>query len=78
MALLVACSRDIAPLQLADAWATALTVLGAERAMEVAQAQGLAVYFIRRVNGKFVHSHTPLFSAYLSQQPSQGAPNTED
>jgi thiamine biosynthesis lipoprotein len=63
---------------IADAWTTALMVLGAERGMAVAQAQGLAVYFIRRVNGKFVHSHTPLFSAYLSQQPSQGAPNTED
>jgi thiamine biosynthesis lipoprotein len=50
---------------LADAWATALTVLGAEQAMSVAQAQGLAVYFIRRVDDGFVHSHTPLFAPYL-------------
>ena len=50
---------------MADAWATALTVLGAEKAMAVAQAQGLAVYFIRRLDDEFVHSHTPLFSAYL-------------
>lgn len=50
---------------LADAWATALTVLGAEQAMSVAQAQGLAVYFIRRVDGGFAHSHTPLFTPYL-------------
>ena len=52
----------------ADAWATALTVLGAERAMAVAQEQGLAVYFMRRVNDGFEHSHTPLFSRYLGEQ----------
>lgn len=51
---------------IADAWATALAVLGADRAMVVAQAQGLAVYFIRRVGDDFVHSHTPLFSDYLA------------
>jgi len=51
----------------ADAWATALTVLGPEEAMAVAQAQGLAVYFIRRVNDGFVHSHTPSFSSYLGE-----------
>jgi thiamine biosynthesis lipoprotein len=50
---------------LADAWATALTVLGPDEAMKVAQAQGLAVYFIRRSENGFVHSHTPLFSRYL-------------
>lgn len=53
---------------IADAWATALTVLGAERAMAVAQAQGLAVYFIRRVHEGFEHSQTPLFSQYLEPQ----------
>ncbi|MEZ5572323.1 MAG: FAD:protein FMN transferase [Halioglobus sp.] len=52
---------------LADAWATALTVLGADRAMAVAQEQGLAVYFIRRVDDGFVHSQTPSFSGYLDQ-----------
>ncbi|MEZ5502612.1 MAG: FAD:protein FMN transferase [Halioglobus sp.] len=51
----------------ADAWATALTVLGPERAMAVAQAQGLAVYFIRKAGDEFVHSHTPAFSPYLPQ-----------
>ena len=50
---------------MADAWATALIVLGAEQAMAVAQAQGLAVYFIRRLDDEFVHSQTPLFAAYL-------------
>lgn len=50
----------------ADAWATALVVLGTERAMAVAQEQGLAVYFIHRAGDEFVHSHTPPFSGYLS------------
>jgi thiamine biosynthesis lipoprotein len=50
---------------LADAWATALTVLGAEQAMSVARARGLAVYFIRRVDDGYAHSHTPQFDPYL-------------
>ena len=52
----------------ADAWATALIVLGHKRAMAVAKAEGLAVYFIRSVNGDFKHSHTAQFSRYLDQQ----------
>jgi thiamine biosynthesis lipoprotein len=54
---------------LADAWATALTVRGAERAMAVARTQGLAVYFIRSVGGDFVPSHTPAFAVYLDAEP---------
>jgi thiamine biosynthesis lipoprotein len=54
---------------MADAWATALTVLGAERAMAVAQAQGLPVYFIRNVDDEFLHSYTPQFSRYLKASP---------
>lgn len=50
---------------IADAWATALAVLGAERAMSVAQEHELAVYFIRRVGDELVHSHTPMFAGYL-------------
>jgi thiamine biosynthesis lipoprotein len=50
---------------MADAWATALTVLGSERAMAVAQGQGLAVYFIQRADEDFVHTHTPAFAPYL-------------
>jgi len=52
---------------LADAWATALTVLGAEQAMAVAQAEALAVYFIRSAGEDFVHSHTPAFAVYLAE-----------
>lgn len=50
---------------LADAWATALSVLGAEQAMTVAQTQGLAVYFIRRSGDEFQPSHTRAFEQYL-------------
>ena len=50
----------------ADAWATALTVLGAERALAIALQQGLAVYFIRRTDDDFTHSYTPAFESFLS------------
>lgn len=63
---------------IADAWATALTVLGPERAMAVAQEQGLAVYFIRRVNDSYVHSHTPLFSPYLTEPQSRDFPSKSE
>jgi thiamine biosynthesis lipoprotein len=50
----------------ADAWATALIVLGGEEAATVARREGLAVYFIRRVNGELVHSHSPALAPYLA------------
>ncbi len=50
---------------LADAWATALLVLGAEAAAAIAQEQGLAVYFIRRIGDDFVHEHSAAFATYL-------------
>lgn len=50
---------------LADAWATALTVLGAEDAVEVAEQQGLAVYFIQRQGESFEHSHSEEFLPFL-------------
>lgn len=53
---------------LADAWATALTVLGGERAMVVAQAQDLAVYFIRREGDAYAISHTAAFTPWLQAQ----------
>lgn len=56
---------------IADAWATALTVLGADRAMAVAQAQGLAVYFIRSIDGEFLPAYTPQFSRYLDDSQRQ-------
>lgn len=55
----------------ADAWATALSVLG-DQARAVALEQGLAVYFIHRVDGELVHSHTPAFAPYLAQTEEGG------
>jgi len=50
---------------IADAWATALVVLGYDDAMAVAQEQGLAVYFIRRQGDVLSDSHSPGFGPYL-------------
>lgn len=54
---------------LADAWATALTVLGPEAGMSVARARGLAVYCITREGRDFRSSHTPAFEPYLAPGP---------
>jgi len=50
----------------ADAWATALTVLGLEQAMALAQEYALAVYCIAQRNGKFVHRYTAAMQPYLA------------
>ena len=50
---------------IADAWATALSVLGGNAAMEVAQKQGLAVYFIRREGDNYLSSYSDAFAPYL-------------
>jgi len=49
----------------ADAWATALTVLGPEEGMALANAEQLAVYFIVKDNGGFVESQSVTFSQLL-------------
>lgn len=49
---------------LADAWATALFVLGAERGREAALAHALPAYFIARVaDGTLAETMTPAFAA---------------
>lgn len=50
---------------MADGWATALIVLGASEAMEVALEQGLAVYFMRRQGQEFHGSNSEAFEPYL-------------
>ena len=55
---------------MADGWATALTVLGGQRAWEVAQGQGLAVYFIMREGDGFRSRHTDAFAPYLETPPA--------
>ena len=52
---------------LADAWATALTVLGAEDAWSVAQARGLAVYLIQRDGDSYSSRYTEAFAPYLEE-----------
>ncbi|MEH6588163.1 MAG: FAD:protein FMN transferase [Halioglobus sp.] len=54
---------------MADAWATALTVLGAEDAWSVAQAQGLAVYLMQRDGEGFRSRYTQPFAPYLEDAP---------
>src|SRR5690606_27503126 len=51
---------------LADAWATAFTVLGAQRGLEIANVHNMAVYFIsRHPDQTFSISMTDTFKAYL-------------
>ena len=54
---------------LADAWATALTVLGAEGAARLAEEQQLAVYFIRSEGDSYIASHSEAFGPYLATKP---------
>jgi thiamine biosynthesis lipoprotein len=54
---------------LADAWATALSVLGMDRAFGMAERLGLAVYFIRRVQWGFEHRKTEAFAHYVADSP---------
>jgi len=54
---------------LADAWATALTVLGPEAGMTVARTRGLAVYCIAREGRDYRSSYTPAFEPYLAAAP---------
>lgn len=56
---------------LADAWATALTVLGAKDAWSVAQEQGLAVYLIQREGDSYSSRHTDAFAPMLEELPTQ-------
>ena len=56
---------------LADAWATALTVLGARDAFAVAQAQGLAVYLIQRDGEGFSSRYTEAFAPFLVEDPAR-------
>ncbi len=48
---------------LADAWATAMLVLGKDRGMEIAKEQNLAVLFIERGTNDFVTTASPRFDA---------------
>ena len=47
----------------ADAWSTALTVLGLERGMAVARTQGIAALFTQREVHGFSEHLSPAFEA---------------
>ena len=49
----------------ADAWATALSVLGATESKELAAQLGLAVYMLVREDNRFVAKHSDKFEIYL-------------
>ena len=51
---------------MADGWATALVIMGMPAAMEVAEQQALAVYFIQRDGDTFVASHSTAFEPFLT------------
>lgn len=48
---------------LADAWSTAMLVLGREKGMRIAAAEGLAVLFIERDGDRLVETASPRFDA---------------
>jgi thiamine biosynthesis lipoprotein len=54
----------------ADAWATALMVLGAEEGKALADSEKLAAYFIMRDGTALEHSYTEAFARFL--YPQQG------
>jgi thiamine biosynthesis lipoprotein len=51
----------------ADAWATALMVLGPDEGRAVADSEGLAAYFILRGPNGFEPAYTAAFARYLQQ-----------
>lgn len=52
----------------ADGWDTGLMVLGTEKALQVAEEQGLAVYLITKTDKGFDAVMTPQFKAFLLEQ----------
>lgn len=52
----------------ADAWATALTVVGTEKGLELAEVNGLAALFIQREpDGSLVEHETGSWTAYMAE-----------
>lgn len=52
---------------LADAWSTALMVLGEEAGFALAEKQGLPAYFIYRAGEEFAIRYTPAMQKYLAR-----------
>ena len=63
----------------ADAWATALNVLGPEAGYALAESEGLAAHFIvRDPPGEFETRSTPAFAALLALAPNTAGPTEGD
>lgn len=56
----------------ADAWATALIVMGSDAALALAESRGLAVYGLRRKDEGFEALWTPQFEPWLSREAPAG------
>ncbi len=52
----------------ADAWATAMMVLGAQKGLELAKSQKLAVYLLYWEGAELKEAHSPAFAPYLPQE----------
>jgi thiamine biosynthesis lipoprotein len=59
---------------MADAWATALLVLGPDEGAAVAEREQLAVLFIVKTDGGFVERTTPLFDEAIARTGEKGEP----
>ncbi|HNI62708.1 MAG TPA: FAD:protein FMN transferase [Agitococcus sp.] len=53
----------------ADAWATALNVLGAKEGLALAEKQKIAVYYLLKTPTGFAEQYSSTFKVYLEQQP---------
>lgn len=53
---------------MADAWATAIDVLGPEAGYKLAKENNLAVYMLIRDNDTFINKMTPLFAKFYSTE----------
>jgi thiamine biosynthesis lipoprotein len=58
----------------ADAWATALNVLGEREGYALAEEQGVAALFVTRRAGAWIQRATPAFAPYLPVARAGGAP----
>jgi thiamine biosynthesis lipoprotein len=54
---------------LADAWATALCVLGPVDGYELARREGIAALFITHVNGRIEYQVTPAMEGRVAVEP---------
>jgi thiamine biosynthesis lipoprotein len=57
----------------ADAYATALTIMGPFEGPDYAEAMGLAAHFVERTERGPVERMTPAFTAMMDEAPTEGS-----